>query len=184
MASVRTSTPPMQTSRTSTVGMRRVKSHEPGQRVMTEAIAFLFTYFGNGEITPSPEEFFALCRHLALQTYHENCGSPRRKVSSRLLGSSASMPFLSLYPFLHRIEPLTSSSLTDRLIQAQNVGLRALITYSAFVDEDTEKSLKTHIVEPYIWFSDLLFHDTLHYRTNVMGCDVHTIIYKMVFLFY
>lgn len=169
MTSVRASTPPIQASRTSTVGMRRVKSHEPGQRVMTEAIAFLFTYYANDKIAPSPEEFFAVCRHLAVQTYHVAEAGVRRRVSSRLLGSAGSAPFLSLYPFLHRIEPLTSSALSDRLIQAQNIGLRALITYTAFVDDDSDKTLKTHIVEPFLWFSALLFHDSLDYRINYAG---------------
>jgi hypothetical protein len=182
MASVRTSTPPMQTSRTSTVGMRRIKSHEPGQRVMTEAIAFLFTYYANDEIAPSPEEFFALCRHLSLQTYHETSSGIRRRVSSRLLGSAGSTPFLSLYPFLHCIEPLASSALSDRLIQAQNIALRALITYTAFVDDNSDKSLKTHIVEPFLWFSSLLFHDSLDYRTNCVGSALKFIQDGCVFL--
>ncbi len=166
----------MQTSRTSTVGMRRIKSHEPGQRVMTEAIAFLFTYYSSD--APIPEEFFAYARGLCIQTYHLMCPGPRRRISSRLLGGTTkerSDDATTNSAFYDSIEPLQSDSLLHRLIQAQNIALRALITYTAFVDDDSEKTVKTHIAEPFIWFSAQLFHDSLKYRENCIGAALHYI---------
>ena len=174
MASLKVASSVREASRTPTAGgMRRIKSHEPGQRVMTEAIAFLFAFYGRGD-APMPEEFFALCRHLSTQSYQSMNASPRRKLSSRLIGSASSQ-FLSLYEFLEDIEPLTDNSLSSRLIQAQNIGLRALITYTAFVEDDTEKTAKTHIIEPYIWLSNILFHDSLDYRGRCMGAALQYI---------
>lgn len=172
MASVRVSTNPTLSNRTSTVGMRRVKSHEPGQRVMTEAIAFLFAC--KTSEPPTPEEFFTLCRALSVQTYHLMFSSPRRKIASRLLGSS-NLPFSSLQAFLDTLETPTDDSLVARLLQAQNIGLQALVTFNAFVDDDSDKSLKTHIVEPYLWFSNILFHDSLDYQTVCGGAAMHFI---------
>jgi hypothetical protein len=160
--------------------MRRVKSHEPGQRVMTEAIAFLFTC--KSAEPPSPEEFFALCRNLCTQTYNEKYGSPRRKVASRLLGGSTPTPFATLPAFLTTLEPLADDSLAARLIQAQNIGLQALITYTAFVDDDSEKSLKTHLAEPYLWFSNILYHDSVEYRTNCGGAALRFLQEGVVYL--
>lgn len=162
--------------RTSTSSLRRIKSHEPGQRVMTEAIAFLFTYYTplyeskTSALPPSAEEFVAYVRNLSLQTYHACVPVPRRQLNSRLLGTPVSdTPFESMYEFLDFIQPCRRSGLVSQLIQAQNIGLYALITYTAFIDDDSEKTLKTHIVEPYVWYSSILFHDLLEYRSNCMG---------------
>ena len=112
----------------------------------------------------------AYVRNLSLQTYHVLVPGPRRQVSSRLLGSSVSdTPFASLYEFLDFIQPCKRTGLVSQLIQAQNIGLYALVTYTAFIDDDSEKTLKTHIIEPYLWYSSILFHDLLEYRTNCMG---------------
>lgn len=170
--------------RTITAGIRRCKSHEPGQRVMTEAIAFLFTFYAtqysvkeSSFICPTAEEFFSYARHLSLQTYHCMVPGMRRRVSSRVFGAgeNGSAQFLNLYSFFDCIEPLESCDLASRLIQAQNIGLRALTAFTAFVDDDTDKTLKTHIIEPYVWFSGILFHDALKYRENVIGAALHYI---------
>jgi len=179
MASVRSvATAPA--SRFHTSGMRRVKSHEPGQRVMTEAIAFLFTC--KSSEPPSPEEFFTLCRNLCTQTYNEKYASPRRKIASRLLGGGAHTPFSALSSFVGSIEPLADESLAARLIQAQNIGLQALITYTAFIDDDSEKTLKTHIADPYLWFSNILYHDSLDYKTYCGGAAMRYIQEGVVYL--
>lgn len=169
--------------RTSTSSLRRIKSHEPGQRVMTEAIAFLFTYYAQQYpgIAPSVEEFFAYTRNLSLQTYHVLVPLTRRQVGSRMLGGSPSS-FETLLPFLDFIEPCRKSGLVHQLIQAQNIGLRALVTYIAFVDDDSEKMLKTHIVEPYVWYSSTLFHDLLDYKANCIGAALRYIQDGVVFL--
>jgi hypothetical protein len=177
MASVRvaTSSSTSYPSRASTC-LRRIKSHEPGQRVMTEAIAFLFAYAGTqyglkGKdcVPPSAEEFFAYVRHLSTQTYHVYVPGVRRKVSNRLLGGAAS-PFQGLSEFLDFIEPLNGArTLVSSLIQAQNIGLRALTCYNAFVDDESDIGLKSHIAEPFVWFSSILFYDAVNYRERGLG---------------
>lgn len=179
MASVRSA--PIHPSRT-TGCFRRIKSHEPGQRVMTEAIAFLFGYYGADTTPPTPEEFFSYARHLSTQTYHVCVPCIRRKVSNRLLGGG-SPPYCGLVQFLDSIEPvLGTRNLASSLIQAQNIGLQALILYNAFVEIDSDMFLKTHIAEPFLWFSSLLFYETLNYREHGLGAALHYLQDGVVYL--
>lgn len=173
MASVRSSMAAVSETR-----MRRVISHEPGQRVMTEAIAFLFAYSTTqykkpGFICPGPDEFFTYVRSLALQTYHRLVPGPRRAVSVRLLGvAGGAKQFESFMDFLNFIEPrrpTSSDPLIDSLYQALSIGVRALSVYTSFIDCDESGMERTHIYEPINWYCGILFHDALRFRERLLG---------------
>ena len=155
-------------------GIRRCKSHEPGQRVMTEAIAFLFSYSGSrykGD-TPSVEEFLDYVRGLSLQTYHTLIApGVRRRLNSRLLGGPSEGRGFELYfGFLESVEPLLGErNLATAILQAQNIGLRALTLYNAFVVDSDDDFLRTHVAEPFVWYSRLLYHDSLDFQTRGLG---------------
>lgn len=173
MASVKSpSTARMQTSSC----MRRIRSHEPGQRVMTEAIALLFSYYAPKDTpSPMPEEFFAYLRHLRQQSYIILIPGPRRKIGSKLLGCTPnSAPFSNQYELLDSIEPLSKSgrNLITSIVQAHAIGMRALTTYSALVQDESENMLKTHIGEPFIWFCDQLYHDLLCFNEKGIGMSL------------
>ena len=151
--------------------IRRIKSHEPGQRVMTEAIALLFMYYSqkyslekSDFITPSPEEYFDYLRHLQNQTYAIMIPNLRRRLSVKLTGVSNNPPFVNNYDFLNYIEPLIDDDLSSRLIQALAIGLRALTVYKAMVINDDDDMFKTH--EPLVWYTSILFHDSLEFRAR------------------
>jgi hypothetical protein len=182
MASVKVSTSTANTGH-QTVGIRRCKSHEPGQRVMMEAIAFLFTYYAMqikdaSFITPSAEEYFSYVAHLSTKTYHRLVQIHRRKVSNRLLGIKEPN-YETIQSFLNFIEPCDCSSsktnLTAQLIQAQNIGITALIVYNTFISDEVENSAKTHVVEPFVWYTGILYHDLIHFRDHGLGIALHFI---------
>ena len=136
---------------------------------MTEAIALLFSYSAqNKTIPPSPEEFFAYVRNLSTQTYQVLVPGPRRRISSRLIGASS--PFTH-FDFLNSIEPLNGlRTLVSSLVQAHAIGMRALTIYCALVaEEGADSLLRTHIAEPFVWYSNLLYHDMLNFRENGLG---------------
>ena len=174
MASVKTVASPSAV-RTQTTGLRRIKSHEPGQRVMTEAIALLFSYYAPCD-TPMPEEFFAYVRFLQQQSYLILVPGTRRKVSAKLLGGAMNAaPFSNHYALLDSIEPLPKGggrNLVTSIVQAHAIGMRALTTYSALVQDDTENTLKTHIAEPFIWFSEQLYHSLLNFDEKALGLSL------------
>lgn len=146
--------------------MHRVKSMEPGQRIMTEAIAFLFSYYGplyaeksSSFITPTPEEFFAYVKYLNLQTYYVFVPVIRRKLSKGFLPEQTDIiKFVNLLHFFDFIEKLEEKSLTAYIIQAHNIGLRALSTYLKFIDEITYS-------EPFNWFTSILMYSSIEYKT-------------------
>ena len=172
MASVRSSVAAVSETR-----MRRIISHEPGQRVMTEAIAFLFAYSStqykkSGFICPGPDEFFAYVRSLALQTYHRLVPGPRRAVSARLLGASGAKQFESFMDFLNFIEPrgpTANDPLIESLYQALSIGVKALSVYTCFIECDESGMERTHIYEPINWYCGILFHDALCFRERLLG---------------
>ena len=173
MASVKTVASPS-TLRTSTTGLRRIKSHEPGQRVMTEAIALLFSYYEPSE-TPMPEEFFTYVRFLQQQSYLALVPGARRKVSAKLLGGPVNnAPFSNHYAVLDSIEPLPKGgrNLVTSIVQAHAIGMRALTTYSALVQDDSENSLKTHIAEPFVWYSGQLYYSLLNFEEKGLGLSL------------
>jgi hypothetical protein len=141
---------------------------------MTEAIAFLFSYYTPKEnIAPNPEEFFTYVRNLSIQTYHILVPGPRRRVSNRLLGSSGGIPFSNNFELLDSIEPLQGPrSLVNSIVQAHAIGMRALTVYSAFVEDYTDDILRSHIAEPFIWYSGLLYHDLLKFRECGLGLSL------------
>jgi len=177
MASVKSVVSPP-TVRTTTSGLRRIKSHEPGQRVMTEAIALLFSYYTPKDSPPpTPEEFFAYLRHLQQQTYSILVPGPRRKISNKLLGAAtSSTPFSNQYELLDLIQPLAfpkaGRNLVSSIVQAHAIGMRALTTYCTLVQDDSDAILKTHIAEPFIWFADQLYHDLLCFSEKGLGISL------------
>jgi hypothetical protein len=143
---------------------------------MTEAIAFLFAYSSTqykkpGFICPTPEEFFAYARYLALQTYHRLVPGPRRAISGRLLGGvSGSRAYESFLDFLNFIEPRRNTDpLIASLYQALGIGVRALAIYTCFVSCDESGMERTHIYEPINWFCGILFHDMLNFKERLLG---------------
>jgi hypothetical protein len=165
--------------RTTTTGLRRIKSHEPGQRVMTEAIALLFSYYTPKDaLPPTPEEFFNYLRHLQQQSYAILVPGPRRKVSSKLLGGALnSAPFSNHYTLLDSIEPLPKNgrTLVNSIVQAHAIGMRALTTYCALVQDDSDNMLRTHIAEPFVWFANQLYHDLLNFHEKGLGLTLSLI---------
>ena len=175
MASVKSVVSPP-TVRTTTSGLRRIKSHEPGQRVMTEAIALLFSYYTPKDaLSPTPEEFFAYLRHLQQQCYSILVPGPRRKISNKLLGGAiSSAPFSNQYELLDNIQPLPKCgrNLVSSIVQAHAIGMRALTTYCTLVQDDSDSILKTHIADPFIWYADQLYHDLLCFRDKGLGMSL------------
>jgi len=162
--------------RTGLSSLRRIKSHEPGQRVMTEAIALLFSYYAPKDcIPPMPEEFFDYLRYLRQQTYNILVPGPRRKISSKLLGSISNVaPFSNHYDLLDSIEPLskTNNNLINSIVQAHAIGMRALTTYTALVQDDSNSNFKTHIAEPFIWYTNQLYHDLICLNEKGLGLSL------------
>jgi hypothetical protein len=142
---------------------------------MMEAIAFLFAYSGarySSGAVPSVEEFLDYVRGLSLQTYTFMTPGIRRRVSNRLLGCALSegRGFDLYFNFLDSLEPLYGErSLATMILQAQNIGLRALTIYNAFVVESAEDYLRSHIAEPFVWYSRVLYHDSLDFQTRGLG---------------
>jgi hypothetical protein len=180
MSSIKVSTSTANTGH-QTVGIRRCKSHESGQRVMMEAIAFLFTYYAMqikdaSFITPSVEEYFSYVSHLSTKTYHRLVQIQRRKVSNRLLGLKEPN-YENIQSFLNFIEPCENSktNLNAQLIQAHNIGITALIVYNTFINDEIDSSIKTHIVEPFVWYTGILYHDLINFKDHGLGIALHFI---------
>jgi hypothetical protein len=146
---------------------------------MTEAIALLFTFHTpKDSLAPTPEEFFNYCRHLQQQSYTILVPGPRRKVSNKLLGGALNTaPFSNHYALLDTIQPLPKSgrNLVNSIVQAHTIGMRALTTYCTLVQDDTDNMLKTHVAEPFIWFSDLLYHSLLNFHEKGLGLTLNFI---------
>jgi len=60
-------------------------------------------------------------------------------------------------------------SLVGRLLQAQNIGLRALTIYNAFVVDSADDYLRSHVAEPFVWYSRTLYHESLGFQTRGLG---------------
>jgi hypothetical protein len=145
---------------------------------MTEAIAFLFAYSGPryvakvGGDVPSVEEFLDYVRDLSLQTYHcVVAPGVRRRISNRLLGALEGGRRFEIYAgFLEWLEPVVGErGLCATLLQAQNIGLRALTIYNAFVVDSSDDFLRSHVAEPFVWYSRTLYHECLGFHTRGLG---------------
>ena len=146
---------------------RRRSAPSTGERVMTEAIALLFssasfdyTKSHPGFLTPAPEEFFGSAKaiEVAIRAPH----AVRRVGFLKAESSSATSPEKQQFQkFLAFLQPIVEKSVPFSIAQAQaqqylGIAIKALSIYCVFLDYE-EDMYRTHVVEPLRWFVQLLF---------------------------
>lgn len=137
-----------------------------GERVMTEAIALLFSSISldytkshPGFLTPTPEEFFGSAK--AIEIAMRNTHAVRRVGFLKTEAAAQTPEKHAFQKFLAFIQPISDKSipLPFTLLQAQQyleIAIKALSIYCVFLHYE-EDMHRTHVFEPMRWFLQMLF---------------------------